>query len=118
MSKAMTVCEILSDWLKEHGYDGLSCPECCCDLDTLCWCEELCLFCDAGYKIPCPGPDECNLDGNCDFHIGPDKPEGPSEAQKLLADLDASPKKKTQYIARNGVSAYLDLCDQARKETP
>lgn len=67
----MTVKEILKQWLKEHGYDGLYIPdECACELDDIapCCCQESVLACEPGYKTPC----DC---GDHNFHIGPDKPK-------------------------------------------
>ena len=35
---------------------------------------------------------------------------------ELMAALDRSAAKKTRFIARHGVQAYLELCDRARRE--
>lgn len=62
----MTVREILTEYLRQHGYDGLYSPgECGCSLDELAPCGGLSLDCEAGVKVPC----DCG--GNCDWHIGP-----------------------------------------------
>jgi len=34
---------------------------------------------------------------------------------ELLVSLDRNPNRKTRFIARHGVKAYLDLCDRARR---
>jgi len=34
---------------------------------------------------------------------------------ELLTSLDRSPVRKTRFIARHGVKAYLELCDRARR---
>jgi len=34
---------------------------------------------------------------------------------ELLASLDRNPVRKTRFIARHGVQAYLELCDRARR---
>jgi len=34
---------------------------------------------------------------------------------ELLASLDRNPARKTRFIARHGVKAYLELCDRARR---
>ncbi len=49
----MTVREIVKDWLKQHGYDGLySATDCGCVLDDLMSCEgEGSFDCLAGYRI-------------------------------------------------------------------
>jgi len=48
----MTVKEIVEEWLKEHGYDGLCNPdaECGCALDDLIPCEGACDLCQPAYK--------------------------------------------------------------------
>lgn len=38
--KAMTVKQILIDWLKDHGCDGLCAKDCGCDIDDLFLCED------------------------------------------------------------------------------
>jgi len=34
---------------------------------------------------------------------------------ELLSSLDRNPARKTRFIARHGVKAYLELCDRARR---
>ena len=66
-----TVEEILRDWLKQHGYDGLrgADVECGCSLDHhFIPCGEVDLGCEAGYKGPDPS-------GECDFLIYAKKPK-------------------------------------------
>lgn len=70
----MTVRDIVAAWLKEHGYDGLFADECGCTVDDLMPCSETYFNCEAGYKNPCPGPEDCPAEGDCAFHIGPRKP--------------------------------------------
>lgn len=77
----MTVKEIIEAYLKEHGYDGLCGCECGCSLDELMECSETDTYlCEPGYKIPCD-PKTCQADGDCDFHIGPNKPPTPTGAK-------------------------------------
>ena len=65
--KNPTVGEILVDWLKKHGYDGLfHSPECGCILENFMPCCEVDSHCEAGYKKP-------DLTGKYDFIIGPEK---------------------------------------------
>lgn len=67
----MTVADIVRDWLREHGYDGLYVEDdCACDLDDLAPCQNIQLECEAGYKHPCPT--EC--DDDHEFHISDEKP--------------------------------------------
>jgi len=47
----MTVKEILTQWLIEHGYDGLCAKECGCTIEDLECCEGSCLDCVPGYKV-------------------------------------------------------------------
>lgn len=68
----MTTLEIVREHLKANGYDGLYNVhgECCCESSDLspgdCFEER----CEAGHKVPCPGPAECAADGDCEWHIG------------------------------------------------
>ena len=50
------VIDIVADWLKENGYDGLVNVylECGCELDDLIPCEMDFGDCRAGYKVFCP----------------------------------------------------------------
>jgi len=58
--------EILVDWLKAHGYDGLHCEDQCgCNLQDLGCCEGSFLDCEPGHLMPC----DCG--GGCSYHIGP-----------------------------------------------
>jgi len=38
-----------------------------------------------------------------------------ADPAELLAALDRSVAKKTRFIARHGVQAYLELCDRVRR---
>lgn len=66
----MTVKEIITDWLKKNGYDGLCTEECGCQLGDLgpCCLSENILSCVPGYKhsceYPCPAP--CDLRGEAE----------------------------------------------------
>ena len=46
----MTVKEIVTNYLKENGFDGLSNFECGCGIDDLCWCGELKDDCEPAYR--------------------------------------------------------------------
>ena len=59
----MTVKEIIKQYLREHGYDGLySDNECGCEIDDLGPCDGTLDDCMPGYKVPC----DC---GDHNFHI-------------------------------------------------
>ena len=66
------VRSIVAQWLAANGYDGLYSPdmECGCRSDDLAPCQSDCLECLPGYETPCR-PDQCVVDGECEFHIGP-----------------------------------------------
>ena len=67
----MKLKEIVAEWLKEHGYDGLYCETSCgCKIDDLMPCDEPGTDCQPGYIVPCPGPERCEADGDCEYHIG------------------------------------------------
>lgn len=71
-----TVRTIVADWLKRNGYGGLYYSGVCgCELDDLMPCEESNPNCAAGYRVLCPGIDDCEVGGGCDFHITPHPPD-------------------------------------------
>jgi hypothetical protein len=52
----MDVKQIVTEWLKEHGYDGLYFEsDCGCLLDDLMCCEECFDTCMPGYKMVIEG---------------------------------------------------------------
>jgi hypothetical protein len=61
----MTVKEILIEWLKKHGYDGLCNPyhECGCGLNDFILCQVSCELCEPAYKRQCFGEEKI---GACD----------------------------------------------------
>ena len=46
----MNVKEIVIEWLKTNGYDGLACEDCGCFLDDLMPCENNVQGCKPGYN--------------------------------------------------------------------
>ncbi len=57
--KPPTVRDILRDWLKANGYDGLYHDvDCACLIDDLAPCGGDCMGCHVGYKHPCR-PEDC-----------------------------------------------------------
>ena len=60
---------MIEEYLRKHGYDGLYCDECGCELSDLMPCGgESAIDCMAGYKHDgCT--DDCGM--GCDFHISP-----------------------------------------------
>jgi len=60
----MDVEDIVTEWLKAHGFDGLAGDECGCELDDLMPCREPdILHCVAGRKVKCdPDNEDCRLD--------------------------------------------------------
>lgn len=62
----MNVKEIVTEYLKKNGYDGLYNPgECGCTIDDLMCCDDPADDCYAGYLAPC----DCGQE--CAYHIGP-----------------------------------------------
>ena len=62
---AMTIKEIITEYLKENGFDGLFFPgECACRADDLAPCENILPGCQPGYLGPCP-----KTCGEHDWHI-------------------------------------------------
>lgn len=66
----MTVVEIIEEYLRGHGYDGLYADdaECGCRLGDLAPCESYVLTCMAGVLKPCEPEERWWGDGNI---IGP-----------------------------------------------
>ena len=69
----MTVKEIVRDYLKKHGYDGLWDDDCGCGVDDLFPCGEGYEHCEAGYARPAPEG------SGVDEFIGPEKPDQPQK---------------------------------------
>lgn len=71
----MTVKKIIERYLRENGYDGLTDAfgDCACFIGDLMPCESTIADCIAGHKVPCPGPEECDLGSDCQWHIKEDK---------------------------------------------
>jgi hypothetical protein len=78
----MTVKDIIVEWLKAHGYDGLYSEggECACEMADLCPCDDAGFSCEPGYKRK-PRADE---DPDCKFYIDAERPE--ETLRKLLAE--------------------------------
>jgi len=95
----MTVKEIVAEWLKCHGFDGLFSEggECACELSDLMPCDsEGCEKCVAGYKCK-PGPDD---DPDCKFVISEHRPE--ERLRELLkAALPAVEQDALMFDAMN-----------------
>lgn len=66
----MNIAKIVEAWLVQNGYEGLYNDECGCEVGDLMPCDEPNINCEAGYKVPCPGPEECWCDGDGSTHIG------------------------------------------------
>lgn len=90
----MTVKEVLIEYLKKHGYDGLYCDECACLFDDLAPCcpENWITKCEPGYKQPCPP--ECS---EHPFHVGAKKGADVDEIKKnkILAESSRMGKERT-----------------------
>lgn len=57
------VGDIVRDYLKDNGYDGLCGDECGCSIDNLFPCSGPFVYCRPAYKWVCPGPDTpCRTD--------------------------------------------------------
>jgi len=65
----MQVTEIVKDWLKSHGYDGLYTDECGCRIEDLAPCGGEGMYeCRAGVYKP------CDPATGYDYWIGPKEP--------------------------------------------
>ena len=72
----MEIRQIVEQWLRANGYDGLTTVDCGCVVDDLMPCGECIANCKAGYKVSCPGEADCPADGDCPWHISTSKPKG------------------------------------------
>ncbi len=86
--RAMTVKEIVIEYLKKHGFDGLVTDEGCgCDIADIAPCGGD-LFniikCEPGYKILCEGGEMCDP-GDCEFHISAEKPKKGADHESVSA---------------------------------
>ena len=63
------VLDMVKDYLKRNGYDGLynARGDCACKLEDLAPCSELTEHCTAGYLQPCGCP--CHGEGKHAWHI-------------------------------------------------
>ena len=70
----MEVKDIVEQYLKANGYDGLYNPvgECGCEIGDLAPCCEHQMHCEAAHKVPCTGA-ECDWGGDCKWHMVPGK---------------------------------------------
>ena len=68
----MDVRDILTEWLTDHGFDGLYHDDCACDISDLMPCCGNPGLCEPGYKMRYPGG-HCPCGGGCDWHISPRK---------------------------------------------
>lgn len=68
----MTVREIVKEYLREHGFNGLCSEdgECGCGIDDLFPCGDV-SGCTAVHRAPFHGPGICDLGGGCEYHIRP-----------------------------------------------
>lgn len=65
-----TVSEIVSNYLKENGFDGLCGDECGCPIEDLFLCSPYAgTNCVPGYKNPC----DCGE--GCEWHMNPTRPK-------------------------------------------
>lgn len=118
------VKEIIIEWLKEHGFDGLynDAYECACLVDDdFMPCEsDRIPYCEPGYKNECG--DECNVDGcsgEFSFHICDYPPERKPGAQCVIkADVPYSKynlQKATVIEAdKNNKGFYYVQCGDRR----
>ena len=69
----MTAKQIITQYLKSHGYDGLWTFDCGCELQDLGPCGSIGLGCEPGYKKIVRDPNIPDDDNNqdYDFVIGP-----------------------------------------------
>lgn len=72
--ETLTVRDIVAAFLRDKGYDGLSCDYCCCDIADLMECESNCARCEPGYKVACDSDCDCDVPGYYEYHIVKERP--------------------------------------------
>ena len=77
----MTCKDIVVEYLKTHGYDGLGLPgECACLLEDLWPCTDVTWNdCEPGYKMAASA-EMLEEYPDCDWMVGPEKPEEATDA--------------------------------------
>ena len=83
--KNPTVEAIVTNYLKDNGYDGLYTEGCDCLLGDLCPCGCEPLDCRAGHKALCL---DCNghLTYPCEWHVGPER----DELERVYQEIERS----------------------------
>ncbi len=69
----MTTKEIVIEYLKQNGFDGLCSDECGCSLDDLICCDEDFQGCEPAYASICDGKDSSCECETGETHYGPNK---------------------------------------------
>jgi hypothetical protein len=105
--KPIIVEQIIKDYLRENGFDGLFHDnDCGCLIDGLCPCGGDPLLCEPGYRKPIPR--EHPQYGEVDWIIGPsDNP--PPKGEKV---------SNQRYVRDNEVSNKGLVMNQAREDDP
>ncbi len=105
-SKPVSVDEILIDWLKSHGYDGLyqEDGECACLVTDLCPCGEGAGDCRAGMLANC-NAETCANGGGCNFHI----------SERGHKDLMTEEQVKAFWEAHNANADQADALNKTDK---
>ena len=62
----MTVKEIVKDYLRKNGFDGLCSENCGCGLDDFMPCDCETNNCQPAYKLICHGSEKCPLHNRCE----------------------------------------------------
>lgn len=66
VEKRQNIRDIVDQWLRANGYDGLAGEECGCECGDLMPCDDPNIDnCVPGHKIPCPTPDDCEYMFGC-----------------------------------------------------
>jgi hypothetical protein len=70
--KPENVAEIVIDYLKRNGYDGLCNNDCGCDFDKFMPCDCPCSDCEPAHKVLCKEKDcdDCADNGCVSFYDG------------------------------------------------
>ena len=91
----MNVEDIVVEWLRQNGYDGIYSDECGCAIEDFAPCGEMCLDGAPGHKVP------CDCENGCDYHIVPKK-RGLPKPDTERETLDKMRSRMRHYYGKPG----------------
>lgn len=97
----MNVKEIIIDYLKSHGYDGLCNDDCGCGIDNIAPCDECFLSCVPAYHV-------FDINGN----LGNSRYSPTLQYVRIDKKLHSCPKCKSNNIKCRGIIYNCEDCGE------